>query len=117
MDIEAFPVNQDTVMLVVGEVRDKSALPRIPGFHFRPYAAVTRVLMAEISPEVVLSALIGPDFDAIDLARKLCDMGFAGRYRAVTRRLPNSRAVVAEVRAMAPGLDFDLFVMDDPRHR
>lgn len=117
MDIEAFPVIQDTVMLVVGDVRDVSALPRIPGFHFRPYAAVTRRLLVEIDPEVVLSALIGPDFDAIDLARKLQEMGFAGRYRAVTARLPNARAVAAEVRGAAPGLDFDVFVMDDLRHR
>jgi len=117
MDIEAFPVSQDTVILVVGDVRDPTALPRIPGFHFRPFDAVNRKLLASLAPEVVLSALIGPDFDAIDLARRLGEAGFAGRYRAVTGKLPNARAVVAEVRAVAPGLDFDLFVIDELRHR
>jgi hypothetical protein len=116
MDIEAFPVASSTVMLVVGHIRDPAALPRIPGFHFRTFAAVDRELLCTLEPEVVLSALIAPDFDAMDLARLLQEAGFAGRYRAVTTRLPNVRSVVAEVRAVAPGLDFDLFVMDDLRH-
>jgi hypothetical protein len=116
MDIEAFPTASSTVMLVVGHIRDPAALPRIPGFHFRDFAAVNRQVLRVLQPEVVLSALIAPDFDAIDLARLLQAEGFTGRYRAVTNRLPNMRAVVSEVRAAVPGLDFDLFVMDDVRH-
>jgi hypothetical protein len=116
MDIEAFPVASSTVMLVVGRIRDPSALPRIPGFHFRTFTAVDGKLLASLNPEVVLSALIAPDFDAVDLARLLHDEGFRGRYRAVTVRLPNPAAIVSEVRAAVPGLDFDLFVMDEIRH-
>ncbi len=112
MDIEAFPVATPTVMLVVGQVGDPAALPRIPGFHFRPFPSVTRQLLSDLRPEVVLSALIARDFDAIELARVLQIEGFAGRYRAVTPALPNIRGVVAEVRAAVPGIDFDVFVMD-----
>lgn len=117
MDIEAFPVASATVMLVVGTVAEPSAHPRIPGFHFRPYLAVDRRLLTELQPDVVLSALIAPDFDAIDLAKLLIAAGFTGRYRAVTEALPNRRVVIAEIRAAVPGIDFDLFVMEDVRPR
>lgn len=102
-------------MLVVGQISADGYLPQFPGFHFRAFAAVTPALLSEIDPEVVLSALIAPDFDAIDLARLLQEHGFAGRYRAVTTALPNRRGVVDEVRAASPGLDFDVFVMGDVR--
>jgi hypothetical protein len=116
MDIEAFPVATATVMLVVGRVRQSAMLRPIPGFHFRPFLAVNRRLLTELQPDVVLSALIADDFDAIELARLLQESGFSGRYRAVTEALPNRRAVVAEVRATVPEIDFDLFVMEDVRH-
>jgi hypothetical protein len=116
MDIEAFPVASTTVMLVVGQIGEPAALPRIPGFHFRPFEDVDRALLARLQPEVVLSALIARDFDAVELGRLLREEGFTGRYRAVTRSLPNIRAVVAEIRATVPGLDFDVFVMDSLRH-
>ncbi len=117
MDIEAFPVTTATVVLVVGHIPDRTSLPRIPGFHFRPYTAVNRQLLTQLQPDVVLSALISHQFDAVELARLLADSGFTGRYRAVTEALPNRRAVVSDVRAMAPEVDFDLFVMDDLRLR
>lgn len=117
MDIEAFPVTTATVVLVVGHIPDRTSLPRIPGFHFRPYLAVNRQLLLQLQPDVVLSALISQQFDAVDLARLLADSGYTGRYRAVTEPLPNRRAVVSEVRATVPGVDFDLFVIDDLRVR
>ncbi len=117
MDIEAFPVTTATVVLVVGHVSDRMSLPRIPGFHFRPFHAINRQLLTLIQPDVVLSALIAQGFDAVDLARVLVDAGFDGRYRAVTEKIPNRRFVVAEVRATVPGVDFDLFVMEDLRPR
>jgi hypothetical protein len=112
VDIEAFPMATTTVMLVVGHIHDPAALPRIPGFHFRTFDAVNGALLEELRPEVVLSALIAEDFDAIDLARLLGKSGYKGRYRAVSGALPSVRVVLSEVRASAPGLDFDLFVMD-----
>jgi hypothetical protein len=102
-------------MLVVGQVSTDGLVPQIPGFHFRRFGAVTPALLSDIDPEVILSALIAPDFDAMDLARLLSVHGFTGRYRAVAANLPNRRGVVAEVRAASPGLDFDVFVMGDVR--
>lgn len=117
MDIEAFPLVSATVMLVVGQVHDRTTLPPITGFHFRPFRVIDRKFLTILQPDVVLSALIARDFDAIDLARRLAEAGFTGRYRAVTASLPNRGAVVAEVRASVPNIDFDLFVMDDVRKR
>lgn len=117
MDIEAFPVVTTTIMLVVGRIRDPVALPRIPGFHFRTFDAVNRALLDELQPEVVISALIAHDFDAIELARLLTEAGYRGRYRALSGALPDVRIVVTEVRATVPGIDFDLFVLAKPGHR
>jgi len=117
VDIEAFPVTTATVVLVVGHIPDRTSLPRIPGFHFRPFQEINRQLLVQLQPDVVLSALIGRNFDAVELARVLADSGFDGRYRAVTERIPNRRSVVSEVRATAPEVDFDLFVLEDLRLR
>jgi hypothetical protein len=107
------------VMLVVGSrsrIGSGKAgnLPRIPGFHFVGYAEVTAALLAATLPDVVLSPLFGEGFDAIDLARRLVALDYRGRYRVVADGLPEPGVVRAEVRAQAPGLDFDLFVIDSP---
>ena len=106
------------VMLVVGNVRlwrsNGRQVPQMPGFHFVGFDDVTAGLLSELRPDVVLSALLGENFDALELARRLHALKFAGRYRALTNGLPNPGVVRAEVQAAVPDLDFDLFVIDDP---
>lgn len=104
------------IMLVVGGQRNATRTgpmpPQIDGFHFAGFQDVTPELLAECNPDVVLSALMADRFDALDLARRLADAGYRGRYRAMTLALPNPDAVLAEVKAMAPEIDFELFVID-----
>ncbi len=106
------------IMLVVGNLRSWARQGRVPpqidGFHFVGFQDITPDYLADLNPEVILSALMADQFDALDLARKLSDAGFQGRYRAVTVDIPNPRAVMAEVRAVAPGIDFDLYIIDGP---
>lgn len=110
------PMLRAPVMLVVGDIRGwrraGRRLPDLHGFHFAGYADVTAEAMARIAPDVVLSALFAADFDALDLARRLAEIGFAGRYRALTMALPNPSVIRSEVAGVAPGLDFDLFIID-----
>ena len=107
------------VVLVVGNLRqwqrDGRLLPELHDFHFSEFDQLTAALLDDIAPDVILSALMGAEFDAVDLARCLAGLRFRGRYRALTTRLPNPETVRAEVQAVAPALDFDLFMLDPKR--
>ncbi len=102
-------------MLVIGNLRSWSragrSLPQLAGLDFIALADLDAALLDRLRPDIVLSALLGEDFDAMDVARRLATLGFQGRYRALTAALPAPGVVRAEVRAVAPGLDFDLFIL------
>jgi hypothetical protein len=106
------------VLLVVGDARSWArsgkTLPNIAGFHFAGLEDLTLSFLLELSPDVVLSALMGERYDALDVAKRLSELGYRGRYRAIASALPNPSSIKAEVRAIAPDLDFDLFVIDRP---
>lgn len=104
------------VMLVVGDLggwrRAGRQLPSLSGFHFVGFADVTVDTLGRIRPDVILSALVTAEFDAMDLARRLADIRFAGRYRALAMSLPNPEVIRSEIAGAAEGLDFDLFLID-----
>lgn len=112
----AVPGNRVLSILVVGNLaswrKAGREIPRLPGFHFTAFDDVTAELLRVTAPDLVLSALMGDGYDAIELARCLALLDFAGRYRALTSGLPNPRVVLAEVHQVAPGIDFDLFDLD-----
>jgi hypothetical protein len=111
----AAPSHLSTV-LVVGNLESwqKSGrlVPNLPGFHFAAFKDVTSRLLHEVAPDLVLSALMGDDYDVIELARRLAMLDYLGRYRALTAHLPNPALVLNEVRAAAPQIDFDLFNLE-----
>lgn len=80
-------------------------------FQFAEFGALTSDMLKSLAPEIVLSPLMGDDFDVLDVAQKLLDLGFEGRYRVVADRVPNTQMILTEVRNHAPGLDFDLMLM------
>lgn len=57
---------------------------------------------------VVLSPVVGPQFDAIDLAVCLQAQGYRGRYIAFAPYLPDQSVVSREVAAVAPDVSFDI---------
>jgi hypothetical protein len=107
------------MILVIGNLRSWALagrpVPLLDGFRFASFEDLSAALLEETRPHLVLSALMGESFDAVDLARRLAELGFAGRYRALTNPLPRPEDVREEVRAAAPGLDFDLFVLNGVR--
>ncbi len=108
-----------SMILVIGNLRSWERagrdIPRIEGFRFAAFDELSADLLRDARPDLVLSALMGESFDALDLARRLDELGFRGRYRALTNPLPRPDDVRDEVRAAAPGLDFDLFVVNAVR--
>lgn len=101
---------QDGVTLIIGDlIRWQSAgrgLPDIDGIHFADAEEIDAALLARLKPVVILSPLMTRTFDAIDIARMLCDLGFAGRYRVLSEGLPDLALVQREIAFVAPTIDF-----------
>ncbi|KPP91041.1 MAG: hypothetical protein HLUCCA08_13975 [Rhodobacteraceae bacterium HLUCCA08] len=85
-------------------------MPDIPGFHFSGFEDLDAELLHRIEPNVILSALANRDFDVLDIALRLAELGYRGPYRALVRALPDPRVVVQEVRAVAPFINFDVLL-------
>jgi len=103
------------MILVVGDLdgweRQGRAVPDLDGFRFVRFEELDAALLGAVTPDMVLSALVSDGHDAVDVARRLLELGYRGRYRALAPALPNMDSVVEEVHEAAPGLDFDLFLI------
>lgn len=73
-----------------------------------PLAAIDATLIAQTMPDLVLSPLVCPEHDILDLARLLDALGYCGALRAYTAPLPNTRLILSEVRQIWRGGDFDI---------
>lgn len=60
---------------------------------------------------LVLSPVMGRSLDAVELATKLKDSGFRGRWLAFAEELPDRNIVMREVGEVAPEVAFDLVVL------
>lgn len=98
-----------------------AALDLLPRNVLEPKSYIARVSYDELdsiafngreAPALVLSPLLTPVFDAIDLARYLSQRGYRGRYLALVERLPSANLIRREVEAQSPDLNFDVVVLD-----
>ena len=105
----------DLLILVVGEVgrwqRQGLPLPRMTGFSFAGYDDLARALGRPEVPDVIMGPLVSHSFDALDLARRLVELQYRGRFRVVSGPVPRPQSILAELRAAAPGLDIELFLL------
>lgn len=103
--------------LVIGDIgkwtRQGNSLPDVEGLQFVDLVDVTESLLTSFEPDLVLSPLMQQDYDAVEIAGKLAEIGYVGRYRAVAESIPNPQIVVAEISRIAPGVDFDLIGLPD----
>lgn len=80
------------------------------GVQYLNFADLTARALSDSRADLVLSALVEPGFDAIELASLLSELGFGGRYRALTGRIPDPEIIVSEIRAANPDLDFQIVI-------
>ena len=80
-------------------------------FEFIDLASLNEQTLASLQPDIILSPLFCYEFDVVDVATRLRDLGFKGRYRAIWQTVPNATIISTEVRRHAPGVDFDLLLM------
>jgi hypothetical protein len=103
------------MILVIGQLRltggEGPAVLRQRGYRFACFAELDAALLQTTRPGMVISPLIGDRFDAVDVARRLVELGYDGPYRALSPPLPRPALVRSEVRSAAPGLDFDLVIV------
>lgn len=99
-------------ILVVGEVSKWQALgrllPKDPGIFFVEFQDLDRNVLALREPLTVLSPVLCASFDCLDLAMRLDDLGFRGRYRAMSAQLPDPWLIRREIGETCPDLDFDI---------
>ncbi|MBW7922319.1 MAG: hypothetical protein H3C51_09490 [Rubellimicrobium sp.] len=101
------------VTLVIGAVPSRFITPP---YHLAGPDDIGWVLLARLAPGMVVSPLSQTSVnavDAVDLAIRLAAFGYRGRYRAVSPALPCPDLVRCEVAQHAPGLDFDLWMLDE----
>jgi hypothetical protein len=101
-----------TVVLAVGDVfsiRTRTA-PGVAGdtTAFAEFSEVTPELMEALSPQVVISSVLGRNFDCVDLAERLCEVGFNGCYRLIAHGMPQPDLVLREIRSLFPSLRVEL---------
>ncbi len=77
---------------------------------FAAFEDITEDVLDRLCPSVVLSPVLARSFDCIDLAQKLCALGYSGRYRAVSGDLPDPELVEREIRGLCPSLDFGILI-------
>ncbi|WP_342075794.1 hypothetical protein [Yoonia sp. SS1-5] len=101
--------------LVIGDLERWKAqgrvVPPLDGFDFVAVSDLDEAVMNDNAPDMVLSPLVADDFDAVDVAMKLIELRFSGRYRAIADDLPDAELIRREVKSLAPQLDFDLLLM------
>lgn len=111
----------DGAFRVLSLALSDAELLALPRHVLQPDAKMRRVTLERLpdelmtgptAPALVLSPLLTPEFDALDLARILSQCGYRGRYLALVERLPNAKLIRREVAQQSPNINFDVIVLD-----
>ena len=117
------PLGRDARHLIAVELPDayRGALPRrildaaydhIEHLSFRDLSLEK---LQQMGADTVLAPLLTKTFDAIDLAEYLASQSFDGLLIIATEGLPNAKLVQREIARSAPGLNVELFQLDQIR--
>lgn len=87
---------------------ENEVLPQIDGFRFVDPEDLTAETLELFPAKIVLSTLFARDHDVIEIAKRLSDLSFEGRYRVIADALPRPELILREVASVAPGLDFEI---------
>ena len=108
--------DQTVATLAVGDsdewIQSGHQMPRGSSIQFVSIDAVNESLLERLCPTVVISPALSKRFDCIDLAQKLANLNYTGRYRAVSHELPNPGMVEREIRQLCTRLDFAILISD-----
>ncbi len=110
--MEKLDVSTKTVILAVGDTMqgDPKALkfPEFEKICYVGFLDVTSETLDRINPALILSPLLCNSFDCLELALRLQQLEYGGKYRVVAPKLTNPNMVKTEIRNQTPGLDFEI---------
>ncbi len=87
-----------------------------PDIDLIDFSALTADILQSFAPHFVVSPILTPSFDILELAQLLYDLKFEGGYRIlVDAPLPRPDVVLREVGAQCPGLDVDFLTLGQLR--
>jgi len=103
-----------TVALSRNEVNALPRHVRAPGASLRStrFSQLRRAdLRGAQAPPLVLSPLVRPGFDSMDLLTTLREAGYAGRYLVLAVPVPHLALIRAEMQAVAGALNVDVIAL------
>jgi hypothetical protein len=102
----------EVIVLAVGEALSLRKRSVAEGAHeattFADFSEVSGELIEALDPHIVVSSVLGRNFDCVDLAERLEDLGFRGRYRLIGYGVPQPDLVLREIRSLFPSLTVEL---------
>lgn len=96
----------DLVVIAVEPVEwDRAGLPEGARIVKIPFRALTKPLLSETRPAIVLGPLVSPSLDAMQIAERLGELGYHGTLLLLGPVLPNPSLVAREIRAASGSKD------------
>ena len=87
-------------------------IPTHRGLEFGSIDLLKGAYLTVLRPHLIVSPVVAPNFDCLDVAYALFQQSFGGAYRALARSTPKPAMIRKEVRAICPGLDFEIIPLD-----
>lgn len=110
--MDQLDVSTKTGILAVGDTMqsDDNALkfPEFEKISYVGFLDVTSETLDRINPALILSPLLCNSFDCLELALRLQQLGYRGKYRVVAPTLTNPKMVKTEIKSQAPDVDFEI---------
>ena len=75
--------------------------------------AVSMALLQQFDPDLVVTPLIGPRWDALDTGVALTNAGYTGRLMILMPPLPRQALVLRELRVLCPTLEIIVAPLPD----
>ena len=99
-------------IVAVGDVEEwenqGNSLPVSGDITFMAFEDLDESSLAIHQPEVIYSPVLARNFDCIEMAMLLQNLGFSGTYRAVGQGLPKPELIEREVRQITRWLKFEI---------
>ena len=77
---------------------------------FATFGDVGPDLIANTAPDIIVSPLFNGAFDAAELAERLDELGYEGRYVVLAPPLPHPEVIERDVLSAGPGVQVEVLV-------
>lgn len=99
-----------TILLIDVDVAlaDYPTLPEGRTIVYSHKDMLSKSMLSRIAPDIVVAPLIAHDWDIIDLATRLVELGYHKTLLVASKPLPRAHLVMSEVKSICPEIDLQL---------